>query len=77
LSEATGDQSFQEMEKDPSDFLKALEKHFHYAPLKTIPPDQPPKQDQSNIKTNIICESSFISSTNSSLSFLSFYRGNV
>jgi len=77
LSEATGDQSFKEMEKDPSEFLRALEELFHYAPLKTIPPDQPPKQDPSNITTNIICKFYFLSSTNSSLNFLSFYRGNV
>jgi hypothetical protein len=68
LSEATGDQSFREMEKDPSEFLRALEELFHYAPLQTIPPDQPPKQDGSKITTNIMCKSSFLSSTNSLLS---------
>ncbi len=65
------------MEKDSSEFLRAIEELFHYAPLKTISPDQPPKQDQSNIKTNIICKFNFLSSTNYSLSFLSLYRGNV
>jgi hypothetical protein len=64
LSEATGDKSFIEMEKDPSEFLRAIEELFHYAPLKTIPPDQPPKQDRSNITTNIICKFNFLSSTN-------------
>ncbi|CAF1431148.1 unnamed protein product [Adineta steineri] len=56
LSEATHDPSFKEMEKDPSEFLRAFETLFHYAPLKTISPDQPPKSDESNITTNIIWE---------------------
>jgi hypothetical protein len=77
LSEATKDPSFQEMEKDPSEFLRALEQLFHYAPLKTISPDQPPNETGSNIITNIICECSFLFSTNCSASFLSFSRGNV
>jgi len=78
LSKATKDPSFEEMEKDPSEFLRALEQLFHYTPLKTIPPDQPPNETGSNITTNIICEPSFLSSTNYSLGFfLSFSRGNV
>ncbi|CAF1039545.1 unnamed protein product [Adineta steineri] len=56
LSEATHDPSFKEMEKDPSEFLRAFETLFQYAPLKTISPDQPPKPDESNITTNIIWE---------------------
>ncbi|CAF1446772.1 unnamed protein product [Adineta steineri] len=56
LSEATHDPSFKEMEKDPSEFLRAFETLFQYAPLKTISPDQPPKPDDSNITTNIIWE---------------------
>jgi hypothetical protein len=69
LSKATKDPSFEEMEKDPSEFLRAFEQLFHYAPLKTIPPDQPPNETGSNITTNIICEPSFLSSTNYSLGF--------
>jgi hypothetical protein len=65
------------MEKDPSEFLRALETLFHYAPFKTIPPDQPPNQTQSNITTNIICKLTFLSSTNGLLNFLLFSRGNV
>ena len=49
------------MEKDPSEFLRALEELFHYAPLRTIAPDQPPKSNGSNVTTNIICEFCFIS----------------
>ncbi|CAF0721456.1 unnamed protein product [Rotaria sp. Silwood1] len=56
LSEATGDPSFKEKEKDPSEFLRALEEHFHYAPLKTIPPDQSPNPNASNVTTNIMWE---------------------
>ncbi|CAF2483068.1 unnamed protein product [Rotaria sp. Silwood2] len=56
LSEATGDPSFKEVEKDPSEFLRALEEHFQYAPLKTIPPDQPPNATASNVTTNIMWE---------------------
>jgi hypothetical protein len=52
------------MEKDPSEFLRALEQLFHYAPLKTIPSDQLPNETGSNMTTNIICEPSFLSSTN-------------
>jgi ubiquitin thioesterase CYLD len=70
LSEATGDKSFIEMEKDPSEFLRALELLFHYAPLKTIAPDQPPNETGSNITTNIICKFSFLSSTNCSRRFI-------
>jgi hypothetical protein len=77
LSEATGDASFKEMEKDPSEFLRALEQLFQYAPLKTIPSGQPPNDNESNITTNIICKSVLLSSTNSSLHFLSSCRGNV
>ena len=47
------------MEKDPSEFLRALETLFHFAPLQTIPPDQPPNENKSNITTNIICKFSF------------------
>ncbi|CAF3906494.1 unnamed protein product, partial [Rotaria sp. Silwood1] len=56
LSEATSDPSFKEMEKDPSEFLRALEELFHYAPLKTIPPDQSPNPNASNVTTNIMWE---------------------
>ena len=63
LSEATRDKSFEEMEKDPSEFLRALEGLFHFAPLKTIPPDQSPNPTSSNITTNIMCKCSFLSST--------------
>jgi hypothetical protein len=69
LSKATKDPSFVEMEKDPSEFLRAFEQLFHYAPLKTIPHDQLPNETGSNITTNIICECSFLSSTNYSLGF--------
>lgn len=58
LSAATKDPSFEEVEKDPSEFLRVFETHFNYAPLQTIPPDQPPKADRSNVTTNIICKSS-------------------
>jgi hypothetical protein len=61
LSRATQDPSFREMEKDPSEFLRALETHFHFAPIKTLPPDQPPKQDQSNVTSNILCKYSCFS----------------
>ncbi|CAF3354096.1 unnamed protein product [Rotaria sp. Silwood1] len=54
--EATSDPSFKEMEKDPSEFLRALEELFHYAPLKTIPPDQSPNPNASNVTTNIMWE---------------------
>ena len=47
------------MEKDPTEFLRALEGLFHYAPLRTIRPDQPPNENGSNITTNIMCESIF------------------
>jgi hypothetical protein len=70
LSKATKDPSFEEMEKDPSEFLRALKQLFHFAPLKTIPHDQPPNETRSNITTNIICEPSFLSSTNYSLDFV-------
>jgi hypothetical protein len=76
LSEATNDQSFQQVEKDPSEFLRALEGLFHYTPLKTIPTNQLPNDDESNITKNIICKS-FLFSTNYSSSFPSFSRGNV
>jgi hypothetical protein len=69
LSKATNDSSFKEMEKDPSEFLRALEQLFHYAPLKTIASGQPRNEDGSNMTTNIICEPSFLSSTNYSLGF--------
>jgi hypothetical protein len=69
LSEATGDSSFKEMEKDPGEFLRALEELFHYAPFKTIPSDQPPNETGSNVTTNIICKSFLLSTTNCSLSF--------
>lgn len=74
LSEATSDQSFKEVEKDPSDFLRALEGLFHFAPLKTIPPDQPPNENKSNITTNIICKFSF-SLENCSLCFFMIMQG--
>jgi hypothetical protein len=69
LSKATNDPSFKEMEKDPSEFLRAFEQLFHYAPLKTIPSDQPPNETRSNITTNIMCECSSLSSTNCLLGF--------
>ncbi|CAF1288623.1 unnamed protein product [Rotaria sordida] len=56
LSEATGDPSFKEVEKDPSEFLRALEELFQYAPLKTISPDQLPNTTASNVTTNIMWE---------------------
>jgi hypothetical protein len=77
LRETTGDASFKNMGKDPSEFLRALEQLFQYAPLKTIPPDQPPNDKGSNITTNIICKFIFLSSTNSLLNLLSLYRGDV
>jgi hypothetical protein len=76
LRETTGDASFKNMGKDPSEFLRALEQLFQYAPLKTIPPDQPPNDNGSNITTNIICKFVFLSSSNFSLNFLSSCRGN-
>ncbi len=63
LSEATDDLSFIQMEKDPSEFLGALKGLFQYVPLKTIPSGQPPKLDESNITTNIICELFFVPQT--------------
>ena len=77
MSEATGDKSFKEVEKDPSEFLRALEELFNYAPLKTITPDQPPNKTQSNITTNIMCKFISLSTTISLLYLLCFYRGNV
>ncbi|CAF1427872.1 unnamed protein product [Rotaria magnacalcarata] len=56
LSEATGDSSFKDVEKDPTEFLRALEGLFNFAPLKTIAPDQPPNATASNITTNIMWE---------------------
>ena len=56
LSKATGDASFKEMEKDPSEFLRALEDLFHCAPIKTIPPNQPFNSVGYNATTNIICK---------------------
>ena len=59
LSETTNDPSFKEVEKDPSEFLRALEALFRYAPLKTIPPGQSPNATASSVTTNIMCECCF------------------
>ncbi|CAF3613586.1 unnamed protein product [Rotaria socialis] len=56
LSKATGDSTFKDVEKDPTEFLRALERLFNFAPLKTIAPDQPPNATASNITTNIMWE---------------------
>jgi hypothetical protein len=56
LAAAMKDPSFHEQEKDPSEFLRALEHLFRYAPIKTIAPDQPPEQHARNVTCNILCE---------------------
>jgi len=56
LSEVTGDQTFKEMEKDPTEFLRAIEGLFRYAPLQTIISHQPPNETRSNVTTNTMWE---------------------
>ncbi|CAF0865071.1 unnamed protein product [Didymodactylos carnosus] len=56
LGKATKDQTFSNDEKDPTEFLRACEKLFHYSPIKTIQYDEKPKDDYSNITSNFIWE---------------------
>lgn len=56
LSKVNKDQSFVNEEKDPSEFLRAIETHFHYAPMKTINVRQRPKADFSNLTSTIVCK---------------------
>ena len=66
LSEVTGDKSFREEEKDPTEFLRTLENLFEFAPLKTIPPNQQPSSNRSNITSNIMCKKIYSSLDSSS-----------
>ena len=63
LSDVTNDQSFVQREKDPSEFLKAFETLFHYAPLRTIQSGQRPSTTPSNVTTNIVCKYCIIRSS--------------
>ena len=63
LSKAANDKSFLEVEKDPSEFLRTLEKLFNYSPLQTISPGQSPSTKARSVTTNIICESPLLLTT--------------
>ena len=69
LCKATGDQSFIDKEKDPSEFLKAFEKTFGFEPIKTIHPSDTPRSNWSNVTNNIVCKSNDCSIYPQTLSF--------
>ena len=54
------DQSFNEHEKDPSDFLRVFESLFDYTPIQTIQANAKPDEHLSNVTRNIICKISII-----------------
>lgn len=57
LSFLGGDKNFQEVERDPSEFLRFFEQYFHFSPIKTVNPRQTaPSNTTSSVTTNIICK---------------------